>query len=232
MQIEAMVGELDITNIQIGQIVRFTLESLPGRTFLGEVETLRLTPVITNNVVSYPVIIKVENLDGSLLPGMTCAIDFIVDHSRNILMVPNTALRFQPTNLSEERIAEMVFNASLENMSNEQRQFAVQTREASIQNANLSTNGALTNLMMGGGQNVNMMGMGNPGGNRQPGMGQGQRPAQNRDSAPVMRNLWFINDDGQLEVIQVQTGISSGSFTEIRVPDDFEGKQIIIRERI
>jgi multidrug efflux pump subunit AcrA (membrane-fusion protein) len=47
-----------------------------------------------------------------------------------------------------------------------------------------------------------------------------------------MRNLWYIGDDGKLEVMQVRTGISSGSFTEIRSREDIEGKQVILREKI
>ena len=224
MQIEAMVGELDIVSIRRGQMVRFTLESMPGRTFQGQVETINMIPVVTNNVVSYTVIINVENLDGSLFPGMTCAVDFIVENSRNILMVSNAALRYQPTNLSEETIADMVFNASLENLSNEQQQLAIEAREVRTQNTNQNTNTSLANLMMGmgGGRQFGMM----PG--SRPGAGQGG----NSSPAVVMRNLWFINGNGILEVMEVQIGISSGSFTEIHVADDMEGKQVIMRERI
>jgi HlyD family secretion protein len=242
MQIEAGVGELDVASIQKGQTVRFTLESMPGRTFSGEVETLRMVPVVSNNVVSYTVIVKVENLDGSLLPGMTCAVDFIVERGENVLMVPNAALRYQPTGLSAEKIDDMVFTAGLVNMNDEQRQAAIEARaqakahqtegsQASGQNANTGLQG----LMMGSGQSAaRMMG---PGGGRAPGQGpQGQGrqgPQGGRREQVVMRNLWYIGDDGKLEVMRVRTGISSGSFTEIRSRDeDLEGRQIILKEKI
>ena len=128
MQIEAGVGELDVTSIRKDQAVRFTLESLPGRSFSGVVETLRLVPAVQNNVVSYTVIINVENQDGSLLPGMTCAVDFIVERNENVLMVPNAALRYQPTSLSAEAIADIVFNAGLKGMNEEQRKAALEAR--------------------------------------------------------------------------------------------------------
>jgi len=234
MQIEALVGELDIVSIRSGQAVRFSLESLPGRSFNGQVETVRKTPVVSNNVVSYMVIIKVENLDGSLLPGMTCAVEFIVERSENVLMVSNAALRYQPTNLSEERIADMVFNASLANLSEERRLAAIETRaQVMAQNAahgtNQNANSGLQNLMMGGQQNARMIA-----GSRQLTGGARQAPqAQGRNApAPVMRNLWYINGEGQLNVMQVQVGISSGSFTEILNMDDIEGKRVILRERI
>jgi len=231
MQIEAIVGELDITALQKGQTVRFTLESLPGRTFNGVVETLRMVPVVSNNVVSYTVIIKVENVRGSLLAGMTCAVDFIVENSENVLMVSNAALRYQPANISADVIADMVFNASLENMNDEQRQFALLSREQpKAQNVSQTANTGLTDLMMGG-QSANMTAgrQFNPGGGRQ---GQAQGQGRSAASAVVMRNLWYINNEGKLDVMQVRIGISSGSFTEIRAMDDLEGKQVILREKI
>jgi HlyD family secretion protein len=237
MQIEAGVGELDITSIHKGQPVRFSLESLPGRSFPGEVETLRMIPVVSNNVVSYTVIVKVKNQDGALFPGMTCAVDFIVERSENVLMVSNAALRYQPTNLGAEKIADMVFNAALENMSDEQRKAAAEARtqaraQAQTGGQNANQNTGITGLMMGGGQQVRVMGANPGGGGRQRQQGQGQGTRQGRNSEVVMRNIWYIGDDGKLGVIQVQIGISSGSFTEIRSRENLEGKQVILREKI
>ena len=237
MQIEALVGELDVTSIHKGQAVRFTLESLPGRRFSGVVETLRMVPVVSNNVVSYTVIINVENHDGSLLPGMTCAVDFIVERSEDVLMVPNAALRYQPTNLSAEHISEMVFNAGLVNMSEEQRQEALEARarnaEQSRQNQNQNANSGITGLMMGPQPGARMMG----GGGRQPGGGQGRQQGQGQrqgrnSAAVVMRNLWYVGGEGRLEVMRVRTGVSDGSSTEIISEEDLEGRQVILREKI
>jgi len=229
MHIEAVVSELDIVSIQKGQTVRFTLESMPGRSFSGIVEKVHMVPVVTNNVVSYTVIVNVDNLDGSILPGMTCAVEFIVEHSRGVLMVPNAALRYQPTHLSEQTIADMVFIASLENMNAEQAQIAVQARERETQNTSQNTNTGLTNLMMSGSQN--MMGSSGQFAMRQV-SAQGTAQARNATPAVVMRNLWFMDDNGRLDVMQVQTGITSGSFTEIHGAGSIEGKQVILRERI
>jgi HlyD family secretion protein len=241
MQIEAMVGELDVTSIQKGQAVRFSLESLPGRRFSGQVESLRMVPVVSNNVVSYTVIVKVENQDGALLPGMTCAVDFIVERSENVLMVSNAALRYQPTNLSEEKIAEMIFNAGLENMDEEQRKAAREAAQNAREKARAQTQAAGQNAnqnsgitgLLGGGQ-MRMMGGGRSGGRQRPGQGgpQGGPQGVNGDSVIVMRNLWYISDEGKLEVMRVRTGISSGSFTAIYSREDMEGKQVILREKV
>jgi len=227
MQIEATVGELDVTSIHKDQAVRFTLESLPGRRFSGIVETLRMIPVISNNVVSYTVIINVENRDGSLLPGMTCAVEFIVERSEDVLMVANAALRYQPSTLSAEQISEMTFNASLVNMTEEQREAAVAARNAqSAAQPQTQSSSNLTTLMMGG---ANAQRRPRP--NDTPG-------TSTRRSAVVMRNIWFINSEGKLEVIQVRTGISDGSSTQIFTDEaqqkqrELEGLQVILREKL
>jgi HlyD family secretion protein len=235
MQIEAGVGELDVTSIHRGQAVRFTLESLPGRSFTGVVETLRMVPVVSNNVVSYTVIINVENQDGSLLPGMTCAVDFIVERSENILTVPNAALRYQPTGLGDGEIADIVFNAGLEGMDEEQRKAALEERSraeaqsqaASDQRVNAAPATGLAGLVTGGGPG--MRGMGPPPGGGRGAAGQ-SGPAE-RQPAP-MKNLWYINGEGRLNVIRVRSGVSNGVNTEIISTEDLEGKQIILREKI
>jgi HlyD family secretion protein len=244
MQIEAGVGELDVASIHKGQAVRFTLESLPGRSFIGEVETLRLVPAVQNSVVSYTVIINVENQDGALLPGMTCAVDFIVERGENVLVIPNAALRYQPTNLSADEIAEMVFNAGLKGLGDEERQAAIAARTAartqsggqnSGQAANAGANAGLAGLVMGGGGGRQGQMMRMPGGGGGGGRQGGGQAGQGRNQTPVvMRNIWYINDDGKLDCMRIQTGISNGSFTEIRSrsAEELEGKQVILREKL
>lgn len=235
MQIEAGVGELDVTSIHKGQAVRFTLESLPGRNFTGVVETLRMVPVVSNNVVSYTVIINVENQDGSLLPGMTCSVDFIVERRESVLTVPNAALRYQPTGLSAEEIDAVVFNAELRGMDEEQRKAALEERSLAQAQSRPADQGAnvppagLAALVRGGVPRMPGMG-GRPPGGEGAETGQNGRPAGNRAAPP--RNLWYINDEGRLDVIRVRTGISNGANTEIISMEDIEGKQVILREKI
>jgi len=230
MQIESWVGELDIASIREGQDVRFTLESLPGRTFTGNVESRRLMPSIQDNVVSYKVIISVSNRDGSLLPGMTCSVEFIQERNENVLVVPNAALRYQPTSLSAGEIDEIIFTASLRGMDETQRAEAIQRREevlraASAGNPNRTTQGGLAGLMMPAGGRM-----------RLPAATGGQPRARNLPGTlSPPRPLWFIDDNGRPDVIMVHTGISDGSRTEIhpaRGEEISEGKQIILRERV
>jgi HlyD family secretion protein len=132
MQIEASVGQLDVVSLYRGQAVRFTLESFPGRGFTGTVGNIRMVPVATNNAVSYTVIIGVENRDGVLMPGLTCAVNFIVEKSEDVLLVSNAALRYQPSTLSAEQIDEMVFIAGLAVMDEDQREAAIEEREQAM----------------------------------------------------------------------------------------------------
>jgi HlyD family secretion protein len=103
MQILAAVDESDISSIKDGQTVHFTVQSFPGRTFDGVVEQVRLQSKLSDNVVSYTVVVTLNNADSKLLPGMTATVEFITGSAMNVLTVPNAALRFAPT--SEERAA-------------------------------------------------------------------------------------------------------------------------------
>jgi len=227
MQIEATVGELDISMIHKGQDVRFTLESLPGRRFNGSVDNVRMVPVTSGGMVSYTVLISAQNRDGQLMPGMTCAVEFIVERNEDILLIANAALRFQPTTLNPEQLSEMMFNASLANMSDEQKDAAIAARTAQQNQqrtqSSSSNQSGLASLMGGMGGARMAMPMG--------GTGTATRQTSNRNNI-VLRNLWLINAEGKLEVIQVRTGISDLSFTELYLPDEYDGMQFILRERI
>lgn len=97
MQIEAGVDESDIGQIEEGQRVTFTVQSQPDKTFQGVVKQIRLQPETVQNVVNYTVVVDAPNNDGLLLPGMTATVSFEVARVTNVLVVPNSALRFQPS---------------------------------------------------------------------------------------------------------------------------------------
>jgi HlyD family secretion protein len=97
MEIKALVDESDIGSIKEGQSVRFTVQAYPRRKFEGIVKQVRVQPTTNQNVVNYTVVIAAENKDNVLLPGMTATVDFVVDQRVDVLLAPNSALRFQPT---------------------------------------------------------------------------------------------------------------------------------------
>ncbi len=97
MQIEASVDESDIGQIKEGQRATFTVQSQADRTFHGMVRQIRLQPQTVQNVVNYTVVVDAPNSDGLLLPGMTATVNFQVASVTDVLVVPNAALRFQPS---------------------------------------------------------------------------------------------------------------------------------------
>lgn len=96
MLINISVAEADIGQLHIGQLINFTVDAFQQRKFSGTVKQVRLNPTIQENVVTYNVVAMVDNDDGALLPGMTANIHFVVMHKKDVLRVPNAALRFQP----------------------------------------------------------------------------------------------------------------------------------------
>jgi HlyD family secretion protein len=96
MQVAADVSESDIGRIKVNQPVRFNVDAYPNREFRGEVDQIRLNATVTQNVVTYPVIITVANPDGTLRPNMTANVSIDVATVQDVLRVPNAALRFRP----------------------------------------------------------------------------------------------------------------------------------------
>lgn len=96
MQIELAVDEADIGQAQVGQMVSFTVDAFPGRQFSGQVQQVRLAATDTNNVITYPVVVSVDNSDGTLLPGLTVNAQIEVSRRDDVLVVSNAALRYQP----------------------------------------------------------------------------------------------------------------------------------------
>lgn len=105
MQIELTVDESDVGQILRGQAVEFTVDAFPGRRFAGEVRQVRLAATELNNVITYPVVVTVDNDDLRLLPGMTANAEIIVDRRDDVLRVPNAALRFRPADAPEAQPA-------------------------------------------------------------------------------------------------------------------------------
>jgi len=96
MKIELAVDESDIGQVKVGQVVSFGADAFPDRQFKGVVDQVRLSATTANNVVTYPVVVTVDNSDGTLLPGLTVNAEIEVSKLSNVLTVGNAALRFKP----------------------------------------------------------------------------------------------------------------------------------------
>jgi HlyD family secretion protein len=96
MKIELAVDEADIGQVKVGQGVSFTVDAFPDRQFRGTVEQVRLSATTTSNVVTYPVVVAVDNSDGTLLPGLTVNAEIEVSKRNDVLRISNAALRYKP----------------------------------------------------------------------------------------------------------------------------------------
>ncbi|MFM8221056.1 MAG: efflux RND transporter periplasmic adaptor subunit [Planctomycetaceae bacterium] len=96
LQVWASVNEADIAQIHLGQPVRFTVDARPQELFRGQVEQIRLNATMTQNVVTYTVVVATDNTELKLLPYLTANLQFERDTRTGVLLVPNSALRWKP----------------------------------------------------------------------------------------------------------------------------------------
>ncbi len=201
MEILASVDESDIGKIHQGQDVRFTVQAYPERTFSGRVRQVRLASTSTENVVNYSAVVTVANPEGALLPGMTATVEFVVDSVQDALTVPNTALRFQPTEAMRAQVAGRFAARQGADGDSAAAAGAEARRAAWAARARAGQAG-------GGGAR-----------SARAGSGAGSSHAI----------LWYVDADGKLAVAPVQTGLTDGQNTVITKapPSVKEGLQVI-----
>jgi HlyD family secretion protein len=102
MQIDTNVDESDIGRANPGQAATFTVDAYPEKKFAGKVEQVRNAPIVTQNVVTYNVVVRVDNRDLLLKPGMTANVTIQVRKYEDALKIPNAALRFRPSDTPKE----------------------------------------------------------------------------------------------------------------------------------
>lgn len=218
MQILASVDESDIGLIKDGQEVRFSVQAYPDENFKGTVRQVRLQSVTQENVVNYTAVVEVDNSSGKLLPGMTATVDFLTGAAKNVLLVPNAALRVRPTPEMLAQVRGQMESGRGERDTTRRRDSGSRAsdsaRRAQFVAARRQAGGA------GGGGGP---GFGGPGG----GGGGAQRPA----GAPRpndMISLWYVDKDGKVAMARVRAGLSDGQKTEVRGQGITEGMQVIV----
>ena len=251
MQIEADVDEADIGRIKQGQDVRFTVDAFPERKFTGVVAQVRKAATVTNNVVTYKVIISLENRDLLLLPGMTANIDIILGQRDNVLRVANSALRFnldgQATsstnqgNDNSERVKQMAEQLGLTDKQ--------QSQLADVMN---NMRKAMQDMRNAG---PSMAGGPPPGGmdamkklrsqmdielavflspeqmEKYKSLNQQRRKAQVSEGGEMQyqRGTVWVLRDGTPQKLNVRTGISDLEYTEIVSNELKDGDEVIVR---
>ncbi len=202
MQVECSVDEADIGRVKEGQKVRFNVDAFPNDEFTGVVSQVRYSPVVTQNVVTYTTIVAVENPEVKLMPGMTATISIISGEAQNVLLVPNSALRFTPEISAEE------MRALWQEMMGGGQEGTDSKRPASREG------GEGTERQRSSGERGNMM------------MGLAGNGTQGSQRMQIPR-VWIQDENGKLKMIMIVTGVTDNTSTEIVSGDITEGQEII-----
>jgi len=201
MEILADVDESDIGKIRNGQEVSFNVPAYPDKTFSGSVSQVRLQPTTSQSVVTYTVVIKADNTDGSLLPGMTANVEFISEKAENVLIVPSTALKFRPSDQEMTKYRP-------------KRDSAIKSERTGHQNR-------------GEGFRPEHNGTMPPTGKESDSGQKADSSLDNKGNSESRGVVWVLTDNNQLRPEFVRLGISDGSNIEIRGRNCTAGMKVI-----
>ncbi len=220
MQVECDVDEADIGKVKEGQKVRFTVDSFPNETFFGTVNQVRYSPTVTSNVVTYTTIVDVDNPGMKLRPGMTATVSIISGEAKNVLRVPNAALRFTP-NLPAEEIQKIMKEAGERMAARRQQEGGAGQMAGSPeagapgQNAPASATPQATRPGEGGQRSTIS------------GQDQGAAAPQGARLRQPSR-VWIQDENGKLQVVFIRPGVSDNSYTEVLRGELQEGQKVVI----
>ena len=232
MQIEAMVSEADVGGVEEGQKVNFTVDAFSGRQFQGTVKQVRFNPSTNQNVVMYVTVVEVDNSDLKLRPGMTANASVVIGEKKNVLKIPNSALRFRPP---EEAVVTGATNAPAVVPGDTNRVLQLAggvggdgpAGAGSRSGANREEMRRRFESMSPEEREAFRARMGGRGG------GGGGERRQNSD-APAIRTVYVLAstnaaDNGKgpvLKAVTVKTGLADASFTEV-IEGLSEGETIV-----
>jgi HlyD family secretion protein len=214
MQVIANIDQADIGLVEQAKSVKFTVDAFPGKDFDGKIEQMRLNPTNVQNVVTYNVVIDVSNPEQKLKPGMTANLTITIDERNNVLKVPNSALRFTPTDANGQRVSANPGGANANNAAgNGSGQARRQSANAQpkTDNANAAASSA------------------------SPGQDNPQRTFA-PSSAPVLagqtRLVWVLGADGKPQARRIKIGLTDGAATEVVEGNLQEGEMVITGQTI
>jgi len=210
MEVIASVDEADIGQIKMGQTVSFTVDAYPDQSFKGNVQQIRLQPIITANVVTYNVIVAVNNDELKLLPGMTANITIVIDKHEDVLKVPTAALRFRPDST--------IFLEFGKNLPDSVKKKVMERYRGGGRWGGGRGEGGRGREGRGGGEGRGS-GEGR-GGEGRGGAGGRQGPGMRRSFSPGSKATVWLKKGEDIEPARVIVGLSDGSYTEV------EGKNI------
>ena len=247
MQVEAAIDEADVGRLRVGQGATFTVDAFPRRNFAGQIMQIRKSPVNVQNVISYTVVISASNPDQSLLPGMTANVRVVVDSRDQALKVANAALRFRPAGAADAKPAaaapagaagaaqqfrERVFaelkpdasqRAKLEQIFDEARQKLMQLRDMPKDADRRKLGERLRSETRARVMEI---------------LTEDQKPVYERllaelggartGAAAAPGRVWVLDDKRQPKAVEVRTGLTDGTSTELLPGPLKEGDEVIL----
>ena len=215
MQVIANIDQADIGLVEQAKGVQFTVDAFPADEFKGTIRQIRLNPVSAQNVVTYNVVIDVANPEQKLKPGMTANLTITIDERRDVLKVPNAALRFTPQLTDEQRRSRQEARAGGQGGQNNERRAARQQQQQGAGDA--------------AGNNAGGEGAAQGEGARR---GGGVTPSTSPVLAGQTRRVWVLGADGQPQPRRIKVGLSDGSATEVVEGELSEGDVIITGQNV
>ena len=223
MQVYTKTDESDVGQIRVGQKVSFKVDAFPRETFSGAVSQIRMNPTTVQNVVTYDTIIDFDNPELKLFPGMTAYVTIPVASAHNVLKVPNGALRYTP-DMKPEELRAVLKDNGIEPGGGRRRAGQGDTQAQAGQTSPAAAPAAAPAPGQGQGQGQSRgargQGAGAAGGSSGDRAGQGgEQPGggmRPRETAPSdLAVVWKQLPDKSLKPIQVRTGITDHTVTEI-----------------
>lgn len=212
MQVQADVDQSDIGRIAVGQTARFTVDSYPDQEFRGRISQIRLNATVTQNVVTYPVIIEVPNPDEKLRPKMTANVTIDVATVQDVLRIANAALRFKPD------IAVPGAPATPKATSTAASTTESTTRASRFNAQTSTTPGGPTPEQRAARMGNRMSGVGGAAG------ALGAPPPMRRRPQTV----YVLGADNTLKAVEIRTGITDGHYTQVVSGDLKIGDAVIV----
>jgi HlyD family secretion protein len=223
MQVIANIDQADIGLVEQAKSVKFSVDAFPGKEYDGQIQQMRLNPVNVQNVVTYNVVIDVSNPEQKLKPGMTANLTITIDERNNVLKVPNSALRFTPTDASGQRIGRSGGNSNDQTAGQGGQTGQGGQRRQRGQQADGAT-GAVSP-----GQQAAPAGQ--PA-DQQAGKQAGAQSNFAPPSAPVLpgqtRMIWVMGQDGKPQSRRIKVGLSDGASTEVVEGSNLQEGELVI----
>ncbi|PYQ64881.1 MAG: efflux RND transporter periplasmic adaptor subunit [Acidobacteria bacterium] len=217
MQVQADVDQSDIGQMKVGEPVMFTVDAYPDQPFRGQISQVRLNATVTQNVITYPVIVEVPNPDLKLRPSMTANVTIRVATVRDVLRVPNSALRFRPATEEGKPAAGTAASGSQAGSRSGGAQSGAGSEPASGGQPAAGRQRAGGGPGAGGGAAGPGGGQGGQGGNGQwSGFGRGAGGGRRQQGQTVyVLNPAATDKKDQLRPVQIRTGITDGHYTQV-----------------